>query len=145
MSNNTKTLTTTSTVDSLIGAFRAHVLGRTLPAPVVVTLYPSDREIVVQPEGALDTAGQLGNVLMWACTLSDVTADWSHTKDGRLHVSVHGRTSGGARMQVYGGGRFADCRGLVPLERGQSEGVSLDELYALVGLLREAQQQRGAA
>lgn len=139
------TLVSTSAVDALIGGFRAHLLGRPLPAPVAVTLHPKTGEVSVLPEGGLDMPCHLGNVLIWAYTLAEITAEWSHTQGGRFHVSVRGRTSGGVHLQVYGGGDFAECLGLVPLGAGESEGVSLDELYTLVGLLREAQHEREAA
>ena len=133
-------LTTPSIMDSLIGAYRSHVLGRNLPDPASVDFIPSTREILVQPRGGLDLAYRLGNILVWAYTLADLTASWSRTPEDRLHVRVIGRTAGGLPMTVYGGGPFADCCGLVDLGHGEREGVSLDELYTLVGLLREHRQ-----
>jgi hypothetical protein len=142
----TTALTTASTLESLIGGLRSHLLTHTLPVPVVVTFYPTTSEISVQPEGTLDLASKLGNVLIWAHTLADVTATWQRTADNRLHVSVRGRSSGGAHIHVYGGEKFSPCLGLVPLGLGQSEEVSLDQLRTLVGLLREAQNdKKGAA
>ena len=138
-------ITTTSLVDSLIGAYRSHVLGRTLPGPVSLDFTLSNREIAVQPGGALDLRSRLGNLLVWAYTLDDVTATWWHTRHGALHVSITGRTAGGARMKVYGGGPFAHCLGLVRLAVDEREGVSLDELYTLLGLLRDGQHDREAA
>lgn len=132
------TLTVSSTVDSLLGAYRSHVLGRSLPAPVAVGFMPSQREIDVQPCGGVDLCTHLANMLVWAYTLADLTAQWWHTADNGLHVTITGRTAGGTRMRVYGGGDFSECYGLVRLAAGQREGVSLDELYILVGLLREA-------
>jgi hypothetical protein len=134
-------LTTPSTMDTLISAYRSHVLGRNLPDPASVDFTPSTREIHVQPSGGLDLCSRLGGILVWACTLTDLTASWSHTTGDRLHVRVHGRTAGGARITVYGGGPFAECRALVALARDQREGVSLDELYALVSLLREHERE----
>src|SRR6266536_2846841 len=99
----TDTLTRTSTVDSLIGAYRAHVLSRPLPTPVSVSFNPSVRQISVQPGGALDLCSRLGNLLVWAFTLTDVTATWWHTPEGALHITIKGRTNGGARMKVYAG------------------------------------------
>lgn len=145
MTTNTKTVSTSSTVDSLVGALRSHLLGRTLPAPASVNINVRCREISIQPDGSFDIVGRLSSLLLWAHTLTDVTATWWHTDEGRLHISVRGRTGGGVRLDVYAGVAFAECRGLVPLELGQSEGVSLDELYALVGLLREAQERRAAS
>jgi hypothetical protein len=139
------TIVSTSTIDSLIGGFRSHLLGRPLPAPVAVTFHPTQGEVMVQPEGGLDLPVKLSNVLLWAYTLSEVTAEWTHSRAGRLHVSVRGRTSGGVHIQVYSGGEFTECCGLVPLAVGESEGASLDELYTLANLLREAQHDREAA
>jgi hypothetical protein len=108
-----------------------------LPAPVSLTFSANVREIAVQPEGGTDLVQHLGNVLLWAFTLSDVTARWWRTHEDRLHVSVLGRTASGTRMKVYGGGAFSDCRGLVSLAVDESEGVSIDELFTLLGLLRD--------
>jgi hypothetical protein len=141
----TNTITTTSAMDSLIGAYRSHLFGRALPTPVAMTLYPRDRELLVQTGGGFDLADKLGNLLLWAYTLTEVTAKWTHTKCGRLHVKTTGRISNGVLVEVFSGGEFTDCLGLVPLKAGESEGVSLDELYALAGLLREAQHEREAA
>lgn len=132
-----------SVVDMLMRAYRAHVHGRRLPAPVTVSFCPRKREIEVQPDGGTDLARNLGNVLLWGHTLGDVSATWWRIGSDRVHVSVRGRTSIGVRVLVYGGGDFADCAGLVALDPDQTDGVSLDELYALVCLLRENQQQNG--
>jgi hypothetical protein len=140
MSTN-KILTIASAVDSLIGSFRAHVLGRSLPAPASVHLDVHSHEVSVQPLCPPDVAGTLGNLLLWAHTLNEVTADWRRTLGGRLHVTVHGRTSGGLRMDVYGGCEFSDCADLVRLNPGESESVSLDELYTLACLLREQTEE----
>lgn len=129
-----------SVVDMLMRAYRAHVHGRRLPAPVTVSFCARKQEIEVLPDGGTDVARHLGNVLLWGHTLADVSATWWRTRSGNLHVSVRGRTSIGVRVLVYGGGDFADCAGLVALDPDQTDGVSLDELYALVCLLRENQQ-----
>lgn len=130
-------LATTSATGSMLSAFRAHIRGRVLPAPISLLFDASSREIAVQPEGALDLATQVGNIVLWAYTLSDVTATWWRTDTDRLHVSVRGRTVSGVRMRVYGGGFFSECLGLVPLALGETDGVSVDELYLLVSRLRE--------
>jgi len=142
---NSNILATTSAVGSMLGAFRAHIRGRVLPAPVSLSFSANGREIAVQPEGGADLVQHLGNVLLWAYTLADVTARWWRTDDDRLHVSVDGRTANGTRMRVYGGGAFSDCRGLVALALDESEGVSVDELYTLHGLLRTGQHEREVA
>lgn len=79
-------------------------------------------------------------MLVWAYSLTDVTAQWWRTPRHGLHVSILGRTAGGTRMRVYGSVDFTQCEGLVRLAVDQKEGVSLDELYILVGLLREARR-----
>ena len=139
-------LTKPSTTDALIGAYRSHVLGRNLPDPATLNICPTTRQIAVQPGAGSDLCSRLGGVLVWACTLTDVTASWWHTPDDALHVTVSGRTAGGIRLRVYGGGAFAECCGLVSLGLDEQEGVSLDELYTLVGLLREhGQHEREVA
>jgi hypothetical protein len=79
----------------------------------------------------------VGELLLWAYTLDQVSARWWHTPDGRLHPSIHGRASTGVALKVYGGITFDHCAGLVRLTVGESEGVSSDESYTLLGLLRE--------
>ena len=129
-----------STVDVLMRAFRAHTQGRRLPGPRMLSFSPISRQMEVLPEGGKDFPRLLANVLLWAHTLSDVSATWSRTEADRMHVVVTGRTAIGARLRVYGVGAFADCAGLVALDPGQNDGVSLDELFALACLLREHQQ-----
>ena len=132
-----------STVDVLMRAFRAHTHGRCLPAPGVLSFSPLARRIEIEPDGRDDLARQLANLLLWAHTLTDVTAAWTRLDSGRFHVAVTGRTTIGARVRVYCLGLFTDCAGLVALDPGQTDGVSLDELYALACLLRENQQNGG--
>jgi hypothetical protein len=138
-------LTTTSAVGSLLSAFRAHVRGRVLPVPVSLGFDASSREIAIQPEGQTDLATQLGNVLLWAYTLSDVTAKWWRTDNDRLHISVLGRTISGARVRVYGGGHFSECLGLAQLATDEVDGVSIDELYLFLSQLRDTQHEREVA
>ena len=68
------TLTLPTPVDALLGAYRAHVLGRSLPVPAALGFTPSTREIEVQPGGGVDLCSHLASVLVWAYTLTDVTA-----------------------------------------------------------------------
>jgi hypothetical protein len=138
-------LSTTSTVDSLTGQLRAHMLGRCLPAPAFVQLDMYNRCVSVYPRTGLHLATGLGNLLIWAHTLTDVTAEWWRTTADRLHVTVHGRTSGGLRLELYTGCPFTQTAGLVRLAPDQRDGVSLDELYALAELLRETHQPQGVA
>lgn len=138
-------LTTTSTVGSLLSAFRAHIRGRVLPAPISLLFDAKGREIAIQPEGALDLAMQLGNVLLWAYTLSEVSAKWWRTDGDRLHISVTGRTISGARVRVYGGGHFSECLGLVALGPNETDGVSIDELYLFLAELRDRRHEREVA
>lgn len=133
-------LATTSATGSLLSAFRAHVRGRVLPAPISLLFDAGGREIAVQPEGSEDLATQLGNVLLWAYTLSEVTAKWWRTDGDRIHISVHGRTLSGAHIRVYGGGHFTECLGLVALAPNESDGVSIDELYLFLSQLREGKK-----
>lgn len=133
-------LATTSVTGSLLSAFRAHVRGRVLPAPVSLAFDAKSREIAIQPDGVLDLATQLGNVLLWAYTLSDVTAKWWRTDGDRVHISVRGRTLSGARIRVYGGGHFSECLDLVPLGPNETDGVSVDELYLFLSQLREGKE-----
>lgn len=133
-------LATTSATGSLLSAFRAHVRGRVLPAPISLSFDGLDHEIAVQPEGSLNLAAQLGNVLLWAYTLSEVTAKWWRTDGDRIHISVRGRTLSGAHIRVYGGGHFTECLGLVALAPNESDGVSVDELYLFLSQLREGKE-----
>jgi hypothetical protein len=134
---------TTSAVGSLLGAFRAHVRGRVLPAPIVLSF--DTGEIAVQPEGTLNLAQQLGNILVWADTLSETTAKWWRTDGDRLHISVRGRTLSGARVRVYGGGHFSECLGLVQLAPDEADRLSVDELYHFLAQLHDAQHEREVA
>ena len=133
-------LTTTTAVGSLLSAFRAHIRGRVLPAPVSLTFDAKSREIAIQPEGQTDLATQLGNVLLWAYTLTNVTAKWWRTDGDRIHISIRGRTLSGARVRVYGGGHFTECLGLVQLAPNQADGISVDELYRFHSEIRADRQ-----
>lgn len=120
-----------STMDILFDAYRAHVQGRTLPAAVDVSFSWYRKEISVLPDGGAGLQ-QLAGVLTWARTLTRVTADWWRTGGDQLHVTTYGRTDSGTRIKVYGGGPFAECQGLVPLELDQSEPISLEQLATLL-------------
>jgi hypothetical protein len=134
-----------STVDSLIGQFRSHMLGRSLPAPAYVHLEVSDRRVAVQVDLGRNTSERLANLLLWAHTLDEVTAEWWRTTANNLHISIDGRTSNGLRMHLYMGVPFEETADLVRLEPDEHEIVSLDKLYTLAGLLREGQPDQGVA
>lgn len=140
-------LVVASTVDSLIGQFRAHVLGRHLPAPAYVKLDVTGYQVSVHPHTPWrdGLAGRLGNLLVWAHTLEQVRAEWWRMDTGWVQITVHGSTSGGLRMTIHTGTLFSQTAGLVPLEVNQRDSVSLDELYTLAELLRQTQPDTGAA
>ncbi|HZS22100.1 MAG TPA: hypothetical protein VFA63_14095, partial [Pseudonocardiaceae bacterium] len=100
-------------------------------------LEPTVNRIAIQAGGRQDPLDHLAELLLWAFTLEQVTAQWWHTRDGHLHLTIHGRTAAGMAVKVYGGIPFGCCAGLVPLALDESEGVSLDEIYTLLGLLRD--------
>ncbi|OLF19058.1 hypothetical protein BU204_03440 [Actinophytocola xanthii] len=102
-----------------------------------MAFHPNEAQVEVQLGGAPDLPHVLADVLLWTTTLAEVTAEWTHAREARLLVTVRGRSASGVRFLAYGGGPFADCLGLVQLRPGEREGVSLDELYALLNLIRE--------
>lgn len=134
-----------STVDSLIGQFRSHMLGRSLPAPAYVHLEVSPRRVSVQIDQGRNTSERLASLLLWAHTLDEVTVGWWRTSADSLHINVDGRTAGGLRMHLYMGVPFNETAGLVRLAPDEREIASLDELYALARLLREEQPGQGVA
>jgi hypothetical protein len=125
-----------TTLEFLAAAFWAHLKDYPLPEPCTVTLNPRTPEIEIQVPPT-EPVRHLAELLLWAYTLDQVTATWWHTESENLHVTFYGRSSGGARFRVYGGLDYARCAGLVPLAVGESEGVSVDELYTLRDLLAE--------
>jgi hypothetical protein len=130
---------------TLTEAWRALLHEYRLPEPAVVSLEPTVNRITIQAGGRPDPLDHLAELLLWAYTLDQVSAQWWHTGHGRLHVTVHGRTSTGIAVKVYGAIAFADCAGLVALAAEESEGVSLDEIYTLLGLLRDHQHASAVA
>ena len=128
--NNTRLATLTE-------AWRALLHDCPLPEPALVSLEPTVNRITIQAGGQQDPLNHLAELLLWAYTLVQVTAQWWHTCDGHLHLTIHGRTAAGMAVKVYGAIPFDSCVGLVPLALDESEGVSLDEIYTLLGLLRD--------
>jgi hypothetical protein len=122
---------------ALTEAWRAFLRDCPLAEPAMVSLEPTLYRITIQTGHHHNALDHLGELLLWAHTLDQVSARWWHTPDGSLHISIDGRASTGVALKVYGGIPFAHCAGLVQLTPGDSEGVSLDEIYMLLGLLRE--------
>jgi hypothetical protein len=125
---------------TLTEAWRALLHDCPLPEPALVSLEPTVNRIAIQTGGSHDPLNHLAELLLWAYALEQVTAQWWHTRDGHLHLTIHGRTPTGVALKVYAGIPFAHCAGLVPLAVDESEGVSLDEIYTLLGLLRDHHQ-----
>src|SRR5437879_2847234 len=103
-----KALVIASTVDSLIGQFRSHMLGRSLPAPAYVNLEVFTRRVALQINLGRTTSERLANLLLWAHTLDEVSAEWWRTSADSLHINVDGRTSSGLRMHLYMGVPFEE-------------------------------------
>ena len=111
-----------------------------LPEPAVVSLEPTVNRITIQAGGGPNPLDHLAELFLWTYALEQVSAQWWHTRHGSLDVTVHGRTPTGIAVKVYGAIAFADCAGLVALAAEESEGVSLDEIYTLLDLLRDHHQ-----
>jgi hypothetical protein len=121
---------------ALTEAWRAFLRDYPLTEPAMVSLEPTHYRISIQAgqhQNALDLLGEL----LWAYTLDQVSAQWWHSPGGRLLISIDGRASTGVALKVYGAISFDHCAGLVQLTPGEAEGVSLNEIYTLLGLLRE--------
>jgi hypothetical protein len=121
---------------ALTEAWRTFLRDCPLTEPAVVSLEPTLTRISIQAGHHQDALDHVGELLLWAYTLDQVSAQWWHTPGGRLHLSIDGRASSGVALKVYGGIPFDHCAGLVQLTPGETEGVSLDESYTLLGLLR---------
>jgi hypothetical protein len=124
-------------LSALTEAWRAFLRECPLAEPALVSLEPTCNRISIQAGHHRDVLDRLGELLVWAYTLTRVSAQWWHTSDGSLHISIKGRASTGVALKVYGGIPFDHCAGLVQLAPDASESVSLDEIYTLLGLLRE--------
>jgi hypothetical protein len=122
---------------ALTEAWRAFLRDYPVAEPAVVNLEPTLYRISMQAGHHQNALDHLGELLLWAYTLDQVSAQWWHTPGGRLHVSIDGRAGTGVALKVYGAISFEHCAGLVQLSPGEAEGVSLDEIYTLLGLLRE--------
>ena len=137
---STPTNTSATKLVTLTEGWRALLTEYRLPEPAMVSLEPTVNQITIQAGGKQDPLDHLAELLLWAYTLEQVTAQWWHTRGGHLHLTIHGRTAAGMAVKVYGGIPFDSCAGLVPLATDESEGVSLDEIYTLLGLLRDHHQ-----
>ena len=122
---------------ALTEAWRAFLRDCPVAEPAVVSLEPTLSRISIQAGHHPDALDHLGELLLWTYPLTRVTARWWHTPAGSLHISIDGRASTGVALKVYGGIPFTHCADLVRLAPGESESVSLDEIYTLLGLLRE--------
>lgn len=136
----TPTNTSGTRLATLTEAWRALLADCAMPEPALVSLEPTINRITIQAGSRQNPLDHLGELLLWAYTLEQVTAEWWHTSNGHLHLTIHGRTPTGMALKVYGGLPFNHCAGLVPLALDESESVSLDEIYTLLGLLREHHQ-----
>jgi hypothetical protein len=136
----TPTNTSATRLTTLTEAWRALLHDCPLPEPALASLEPTINRITIQAGGQQDPLDHLAELLLWAYTLEQVTAQWWHTRDGNLHLTIHGRTTAGIAVKVYGAIPFTHCAGLIPLAPDESEGVSLDEIYTLFGLLRDHRQ-----
>jgi hypothetical protein len=128
---------TSARLVTLTETWRALLTDCPLPEPALVSLEPTVNRITIQAGGWQDPLAHLAEVLLWAYALEQVTARWWHTRDGHLHLTIHGRTTTGVAVKIYGAIPFDSCVGLVPLAADESEGVSLDEIYTLLALLRD--------
>ena len=122
---------------ALTEAWRTFLHGCPLTEPAVVSLEPTLPRISIQAGHHHSALNHLGELLLWAYTLDQVSARWWHTPGGSLHISIDGRAGTGVALKVYGGIPVEHCAGLLQLTPGETEGVSLDEIYTLLGLLRE--------
>jgi hypothetical protein len=137
--------TTSTRLATLTEAWCALLTDCPLPEPALVSLEPTVNRITIQAGGSQDPLDHLAQLLLWAYTLEQVTAQWWHTRDGHLHLTICGRATTGVALRVYGGIPFDHCAGLVRLAPNESEGVSLDEIYTLLGLLRDHHQAPAGA
>jgi hypothetical protein len=122
---------------ALTEAWRAFLRDCPLAEPAMVSLEATLSRISIQAGQHQNALDHVGELLLWAYTLDQVSAQWWHTPGVRLHISIDGRASTGVALMVYGGIPFEHCAGLVQLTPGEAEGVLLDEIYTLLGLLRE--------
>jgi hypothetical protein len=100
---------------ALTEAWRAFLRGCPLAEPAMVSLEPTLYRISIQAGNHQDALDHLGELLLWAYTLDQVSARWRHTSGGRLHISIDGRASTGVALKVYGGIPLDHCAGLVQL------------------------------
>lgn len=127
-------------LEELSAAFWAHVGELPVREPACVTFDPQPEQIDVQVGVGGPVVDRLADLIVWARSLDEVTAELWHTDSGSLHITVEGRTSGGTRFRVYLGLYWPTIGGVVALERGATRAVSIDVLEALRDvLLRRAE------
>ena len=88
---------------ALTEAWRTFLRDYPLAEPAVVSLERTLYRISIQVGHHPDALDHLGELLLWAYTLDQVSARWWHAPSGRLHISIDGRASTGVALRVYGG------------------------------------------
>jgi hypothetical protein len=134
---NIRTNASSGRLATLTDAWRTLRRDIPLPEPALVSLEPTINRITIQGGSGRDALDHVAHLLLWVYTLKQVNAQWWHTPDGHLHLTIQGRTGTGVAVNAYGGIPFDHCAGLVALAPGESEGVSLDEMYTLLVPLRD--------
>jgi hypothetical protein len=100
---------------ALTEAWRAFLRDCPVAEPAMVSLEPTLSRISIHAGHHQDALDHLGELLLWAYTLDQVSARWWHTPGGSLHLSIDGRAGTGVALKVYGAIPFEHCAGLVQL------------------------------
>jgi hypothetical protein len=97
----------TTTVD-LLDSLRTHLAAFELPQLCSVHVTGCGPEVTAQL--ACRTSSQIaGALLIWADTLTDVTAEvWRVPRGDSVHLSVLGQLPGGVSVRVYGAAPFTE-------------------------------------
>ncbi|WP_431874008.1 hypothetical protein [Amycolatopsis sacchari] len=129
-----------SELHRLLGAVWGHLEDHRLPEPWLVAceVYRSEVEVQIGPGSPV---ARLASLLAWAYSLEEATVRWRRLDIRSLHTTVHGRIPAGVGFRVYGGIDFTDSRGLVPLEPGDTEVATVEELHIFHDLLAEHEVQ----